>query len=97
MEMNIAYTAIYDGPKTIDGVPHSWRLVLANRSGGYSELKETGDPRDPTFVAMMQAANFWERKDRSLFRPLDRSRFRRIFLQSQVSPAPVIVCEIGCK
>jgi len=44
---------------------------------------------------MMQAAHFGERNGLSLFGPLDGSRFGWVFLQSQVSPASVILREVG--
>ena len=44
---------------------------------------------------MMQATHFWKGDNGSLFRPLDRSRLRGIFLQSQVCPTSVVVGEVG--
>ncbi len=44
----LAYTVILaDAPK--DG--KHWRLVAASSTGGYRELKETGAPEDPFYVA----------------------------------------------
>ena len=60
--------------------------------GGNAESPRSGSP---TFVAMVQTADFGERNDLSLFRELHWSRFRGIFLQAQVSSASVIVCEVG--
>jgi len=43
----IAFTVINDTPK--DG--KYWRLVVADSTGGYRPLKETGAPSDPFYVA----------------------------------------------
>jgi hypothetical protein len=47
------------------------------------------------FVAMVQAAYLGERDDLALLRTLHWSWFRGIFVQAQVGPTPVVVCEIG--
>lgn len=49
--MDMAFMVILDGPKKIDGVDHHYRIVVAHETGGYSELKDTGDESDPFYVA----------------------------------------------
>ena len=72
--------------------PHARRHWILRRMG---ELRGVVRSGRPTFVTMMQAARCEERYNLSLFRPLDGSRFGRVFLQSQVGSAPVIVGKVG--
>jgi hypothetical protein len=44
---------------------------------------------------MVQAAYLGERDDLALLRILHWSWYRGIFVQAQVGPTPVVVCEIG--
>ena len=74
--------------------PHARRHGILRRMG---ELRGVVRSGRTTLVSVMQAANFWERYNLSLFRPLHGSELWGILTQAQVSSAPVIVCEIGCK
>ena len=46
---------------------------------------------------MMESADLGNRNDLPEFRRLDRARLRRILLQSQVRPAPMIVVQEALK
>ena len=78
------------------GTQHSYRIPRWNDQNGTAFLRAF--PVVPVailggvpLVAVMEAADLWNRKDAPSFRSLNRSRLRRILGQRQVRPRLVVI------
>jgi hypothetical protein len=91
LEVDVFVTGKTPGVKSNAG---SNRILAWKRRAEWAWRLSSGHS---AFVAMMEAADFWEREDLTLLWELNPPGFWGILLQAQVCPAAVIIREVSFK